>query len=69
MSSDTYLSLREYQDKKGCFYILRECGSEGEVIERIGTYTNLRQAMIAAEEYQQDNAVEYGVRFAALRTD
>lgn len=66
MSSDNYLSLREYEDKKGRFYILRECGSEGDTIERIGTFTNLRKAMVAAEYYQRENWVESGLSFFPL---
>jgi hypothetical protein len=63
MSNDTHLSLRECKDKKGRFYVLRLCTSEGEVIERIDTYTNLRTAMIAAEAYSRENNVEYGLAF------
>ena len=64
MSADTHkLSLREYKDEKGRFYILRLCTSEGEVIERIDTFTNLRTAMIAAETYSAENDVEYGLAF------
>jgi hypothetical protein len=66
MSSDNYLSLREYKDKKGRFYVLRECTSEGTIIARLDTFRTLRQAMIAAEFYQRENDVEFGLSFIPM---
>jgi hypothetical protein len=63
MSADNYLSLREYQDRKGRFYLLTARTSSHQLIEPIGKFTNLREALIAAEEYQQANEVEYGLSF------
>ena len=60
MSSDNVISIRE---DGGGEYDVRECFREGGEIENIGHFTNLRDAMIAAEKYQQENEVEYGIAF------
>jgi hypothetical protein len=69
MSADNFLSLREINDGRGRVYVLAEYEAEGQLINPIGTFRGLRQAMIAAEEYQQDVDVEYGVRFSPLIAD
>ena len=60
MSSDNRLKLLE--DSKG-EYDLSECWSEGGQIQAIGHYKSLREALIAAEEYQLENPTEYGLTF------
>lgn len=60
MSADNKLVIRE--DEKG-EYNLSEHWSGGGQIQAIGHYKNLRDAMVAAEEYQLENEIEYGVEF------
>lgn len=60
MSADNFVAILE---TKHGDYIVEEMGSEGEKIKEVGKFKNLRKAMIAAEEYQIENEVEYGIRF------
>lgn len=62
MSSDDFISIRE-DDKRE--YDVYHKSMDGCVIHAIGHHTNLREAMIAAEDYQdeQEFGVEYGIRF------
>lgn len=60
MSADNKLRLVE--DPKG-EYDLSECWEEGGQIQAIGHYKSLRDALVAAEEYQLDNEIEFGLSF------
>ena len=66
MSADNFLSLREYKDKNGRFYVLRLCTSEGTIIARLDTFRTLRQAIIAARSYKRDSDVEFGLSFIPM---
>lgn len=60
MSSENFVAILENKDGT---YLVEEIGCDGKKIEDIGAFTNLRQAMIAAENHQIENEVEYGIKF------
>lgn len=60
MSADNMIAVMEQRDGS---YIVEEMSCEGGKIADIGHFATLRNAMIAAEEHQVENEIEYGVRF------
>jgi hypothetical protein len=64
MSADNHLFIQRTQDGKYAVYNVWE---EQEELEKpLQTWDTLIEAIRYAEEYIQDNAVEYGIRFSAL---
>ena len=62
MSSDDYIEVRENEQGE---YDVSNKFVDGGLIEKIGHFTNLRDAMISAEDYQRKAEVptEYGITF------
>ena len=68
MSSDDQIIVREDKNRK---YDVSNNFIEGGIIEKIGHFTNLREAMCAAEDYQKNAEVpvEYGITFIPYQKD
>ena len=64
MSADNHLHIAKTLEGKYAVYNVWE---EQEELEKpLQTWDTLIEAIRYAEEYMQDNAVEYGIRFGAL---
>ena len=67
MSSDDYTEILEDENRK---YHVNEKWSEGGIIKSVGVFSTLREAMIAAEESEQDEMpTEYGIKFIPYSRD
>ena len=62
MSADNFIEVRETKERT---YTVREMSATGGVLEEIGGFSNLREAMCAAEDYSKETmyGVEYGIQF------
>ena len=62
MSSDDQIIVRENENHE---YDVSNNFIDGGLIEKIGHFTNLREALCAAEDYQKNTEVpvEYGIAF------
>lgn len=62
MSSDDVIVVRESKKRD---YTVTHTSIEGAVIEDVGDFPSLRDAMLAANKYsrESDFAPEYGIRF------
>lgn len=62
MSADNFIAIREIVGKN-TMYEVKEKSSEGKDIFWIGTFSDLREALVRAGDYQWENDVEYGITF------
>lgn len=61
MSADNKIVVKE--NAHGHYHVTEEF-DEGGVISVVGEFKTLREAMLEAEKYEQENApVEYGIHF------
>jgi len=61
MSSDDFIRIQETKNRK---YDVTHEGVNGGLIEKIGTFSTLREAMIEADAFDCDNMpTEYGIKF------
>lgn len=67
MSADNYIHVKEI--KQGEYLVRHMDASSGDIIETIGTFPNLSDAMKAANKFEQEAeyGVEYGIRFSPLK--
>lgn len=65
MSADNFIKISEDENGE---YDVREYFSDGGELENIGHFTNLREALEAAQTFQEENEVEYGIIYRAHKS-
>lgn len=61
MSANNYLRIRKNRD--GEYFVSEEDADTGHTISQLGKFLHPDDALEAAQKYQEENEVEYGIQF------
>ncbi len=61
MSANNYMLIKGFDD--GSYLVEERDADTDSLIEQIGEYKHSLDALLAAQEHQDENEVEYGIHF------
>jgi len=61
MSANNYLRIRKNKD--GEYFVSEEDADTGNTLATVGKFLHPDDALEAAQKYQEENEVEYGIQF------
>lgn len=61
MSANNYLRIRKNKD--GEYFVSEEDADTGHTLYQLGKFLHSEEALEAAQKYQEENEVEYGISY------